>query len=121
MSPYIGVQLPDKAGEVVVLEEAWEEAARELIKIPNNEAIHGRAPRDNGVGEGIIHHLIGFGHKRSGMKQRRRGRGGRMGLHRYISILRKPNLAIAILGRWSKSASPVRVIFCTQEKIIYTL
>ena len=74
MLAYICIELSNKAREVVVLEESWEEAARELVEIPHNEAIHGRAPRDNRVGEGIINHLIGFGHKRSGMKQRRRRR-----------------------------------------------
>ena len=94
-----------------MFERSGEDCTRELVEIPDNEAIHGRTPRDNRVCEGIIDHLIGFGHKRSGMKQRRRGRRGRMGLHRYICILRKPNLAIS--GIWSKSVLPVRVIFCT--------
>lgn len=35
--PYIGIELPNKAGEVIVLEELGKEIPRELWLVPDNE------------------------------------------------------------------------------------
>lgn len=37
-SAYIGVKLPDEAGEVVVLEVLWQEVPGELRRLPDDEA-----------------------------------------------------------------------------------
>lgn len=58
---YISIELADKAGKVVVFEVLGEQIFGELGGIPNNEAVASGSPRDDGIGDGIIHHFIGFG------------------------------------------------------------
>lgn len=57
---YIGVELADEAGEVVVLEVVREEVAGELRRPPDDEGGGVVSPRDDVVGGGIIHQLICF-------------------------------------------------------------
>lgn len=69
---YVGIELTDEAGEVVVLEIGREKEASELGRVPHDEAVVGRAPRNDVVGGGIVHHVVGL------QKERRRtsGTGG---------------------------------------------
>lgn len=62
---YIGVELADEAGEVVVLEVVGEEVASELGRAPNDESGVVFAPRDDVVGGGIVYELVRFGQERS--------------------------------------------------------
>lgn len=41
---YIGIQLSDKAGEVVVLKVSWEQSHRECVRVPDHKAVVPRAP-----------------------------------------------------------------------------
>ena len=61
---YIGVELANEAGEVVVLEESREEGVGEVEGIEDDEAVVGWAPRDEFIGGGIVHHIVGFYDKR---------------------------------------------------------
>lgn len=77
MVAYISIQLPDKAGKVVVLEVLGEQIFGELRGIPNNKAVASLTPRNDRIGDGIIHHFIGFGEKGRG----RIGTSALRGLH----------------------------------------
>ncbi|KAK9016728.1 hypothetical protein V6N11_079222 [Hibiscus sabdariffa] len=59
-----GVWLPDKAREVVVLKILGQKIPSELRWVPNNEAIVGWAPRNDGVGGGIINHIVSLAQER---------------------------------------------------------
>ena len=61
---YISVELPDKAGEVVVLEVLWQKLFSELRHVPDNEAVVPATPRHNLVGQWIINHIVGLAQKR---------------------------------------------------------
>lgn len=69
---YVGIELADEAGKVVVLEIGREKEASELGRVPHDEAVVGGAPRNDVVGGGIVHHVVGL------QKERRRtsGTGG---------------------------------------------
>lgn len=67
---YVGIELADEAGKVVVLEIGREKEASELGRVPHDEAVVGGAPRNDVVGGGIVHHLVGL------EKERRRTTGG---------------------------------------------
>jgi len=54
----------DEAGEIVVFEIGWKENVSEFRRVPNHEAVVGRAPRDDIVRRGIIHHVIRLLNKR---------------------------------------------------------
>lgn len=58
---YVGVELANEAGEVVVLEVVREEVTGELGRAPNDEGGVVFAPRDDVVGGRIIHELVRFG------------------------------------------------------------
>lgn len=58
---YISIQLSDEAGKVVVLEVLGQQIFSELRGIPNNKAMASLIPRNDRIGDGIIHHFIGFG------------------------------------------------------------
>ena len=47
---YICVELADKTGEVIVLEESGKESYRKGLWIPDNEAVIGFAPRHDMIG-----------------------------------------------------------------------
>lgn len=47
MSSYISVELSNEAGEVAVFEVFREQSSRELIRVPNYEAIATSTPRDH--------------------------------------------------------------------------
>lgn len=55
---YIGVELSDEAGEVVVLEVLGEKMLRELGRVPNHEAVVASAPRDDRVRRRVVHHVV---------------------------------------------------------------
>lgn len=83
---YVGVELSDEAGEIVVLEISGEKKASELRGVPNDEAGVGGAPRNDVVGGGIVHHVVRL------QEERRRtpgagGGGGRCTIH-YFAIQR---------------------------------
>lgn len=61
---YIGVELANKAREVVVFEVVGEKVSSKLWGPPNNEGSVVLAPRDYVVGGGIIDKLICFGKER---------------------------------------------------------
>lgn len=60
----IGVELPDKAGEIVVLKVMGKKVARELRRLPHNKGSPIAAPRNDGVSRGIVNELEGFGEER---------------------------------------------------------
>jgi len=74
---YIGVELPDEAGEVVVLEVVREEVAGELGRAPHDEGGVVLAPRHDVVGAGVVHQLVRLG------QERRRHRLRVRALHRH--------------------------------------
>jgi len=55
---YIGIELTDEAGEIVVLEIGWEKNTREFRRVPNDEAFVIRTPGNDLICSGIIHHVI---------------------------------------------------------------
>ena len=55
---YVGVELPDEAGEADVLEVPGEKALAELGRIANDKAVAGMAPRHDCVGRWIVHHVV---------------------------------------------------------------
>jgi len=55
---YIGVELPDKAGEVVVLEVVRKEVPSKLRRTPNHKGALIFTPRYNVISARIIHQLI---------------------------------------------------------------
>lgn len=61
LSSNISIELSNKAGEIVVLEMAREDGPRELQGIPDDEALAGGAPRDDGVQRGVVDELVGLG------------------------------------------------------------
>lgn len=63
---YIGVELADEAGEVVVLKVVGEKVASELRRPPNDEGGVVFAPRNYVVGGGIVYQLVGFCEEWSG-------------------------------------------------------
>ena len=60
MDTYIGVELSDEAGEVVVLEVAREQIACEPRGTPNYKRGPAFVPRNHFVCVWIVHHLIRF-------------------------------------------------------------
>ena len=54
----IDIELTDEAGEVVVLEIVGEECEGELGHVPYDEAVAAFGPRDDGVGGGVLHHVV---------------------------------------------------------------
>ena len=67
---HVGVELPDEAGEVVVLEVLGQQVPREVGRVPHHEAGAAGAPRHHAVGRRVLHHLVGLDQER-----RRRERG----------------------------------------------
>jgi hypothetical protein len=63
---HVGVELADEAGEVAVLEVAWEDHQGEGVGVPDDEAGSGEPPRDDGVGVGVVHDVVCLGQERSG-------------------------------------------------------
>ena len=56
----IGVELPDKTGEIVVLEEFGEKGYGKGLWIPHNEAVVPRAPGDYMVCGRVINDVVCF-------------------------------------------------------------
>lgn len=86
---YIGIQLTNEAGEIVVFEVFGEKGTWKLRRVPHDEAIVRWAPRDDRVARRIFHHVVGLAEEwrrwsvgvkqRSGMRvsgRRRRGLAG---------------------------------------------
>jgi hypothetical protein len=63
LSESIGVELPDKAGEIVVLEVIGQQVSSELRRSPYHESGVVFSPRDNVISGGIVHQLISLGQK----------------------------------------------------------
>lgn len=61
---YIGVELADEAGEVVVLKVIWEQVAGELRWSPHHEGGLVLTPRHNLIGGWVIHQMVGLGQER---------------------------------------------------------
>lgn len=61
---YVGVKLPHKAGEIIVLEILGEQIPGKLRLVPHNEARTRGAPRDHGLRRGVVHHVIGLDEER---------------------------------------------------------
>jgi hypothetical protein len=61
---YVGVELPDEAGEVVVLEVLGQEVPGELGRVPHHEAVVGGAPRNYRVGCRVVHHVVRLAQER---------------------------------------------------------
>jgi len=64
LTTYISVELPNEAGEVVVLEVPWQQHRPKYMRIPNYEAIVGGAPRHNGIRGWVINHVVRLGKER---------------------------------------------------------
>ena len=64
LTTYISVQLPNEAGEVVVLEVPWQQHCPKDMRIPNYEAIVGGAPRHNSICGWVINHVVCLGEER---------------------------------------------------------
>lgn len=62
---YIGIELADEAGEIVVLEVSREEAGSEFRMIPDHEARIGGTPGHDVVCGGVVDHFIRLQQKRS--------------------------------------------------------
>jgi len=62
---YVGVELPNKAGEVVVLEVVGKQISGELRRSPHHKGGVVLSPRHNVVSGGIIHQIVSLGEKRS--------------------------------------------------------
>lgn len=60
---YIGVELADKAREVVMLEVIRKKVTSELGRTPNNEGCIIFTPRDNMVSSWVINELVSFSKK----------------------------------------------------------
>lgn len=61
---YVGVKLPHKAGEIIVLEILGEQIPGKLRLVQHHEARIRGAPRDHGVRRGVVHHVIGLDEER---------------------------------------------------------
>lgn len=64
MEAYVGVELPDEAGKVVVLEILWEQISGEDGGVPDHKARPVGVPGYDVINCGIIDQLIGFAQKR---------------------------------------------------------
>lgn len=60
----IGVELPDKAGEIVVLKVMGKKIACELRRLPHDKGGPVAAPRNDSVSRGIVDKLEGLGEER---------------------------------------------------------
>lgn len=70
---YIGIKLPNEAGEIVVLEVIGKQVAGKLGRAPDHEGGFVLPPRHNVIGGGVIHEVVGL---------RQEGRG-----HRAVAIV----------------------------------
>lgn len=61
---YVSVELPDEAGEIVVLEVSREEVHHKRMRVPNHKAATCSAPRDYPISTRVIHHVISLVQKR---------------------------------------------------------
>lgn len=60
----VGVELPDEAGEIVVLEVVGEEVTGELRRPPDDEGGVVVAPGDDVIGCGVVYELVSLGQER---------------------------------------------------------
>lgn len=60
---HISVKLPDKTGEVVVLEIARKNDPSKLHRVPDDEALSRSPPRNDGVQRSIVHQIESLGQK----------------------------------------------------------
>jgi hypothetical protein len=61
---HVGVELPNEAGEMVVLEVPRQQVALEGVRVPDHEAAAAGAPGDDGVGRRVGDHVVDLGEKR---------------------------------------------------------
>ncbi|KAJ1390899.1 hypothetical protein SESBI_37143 [Sesbania bispinosa] len=61
---HVSVQLPDEAGEVVVLKMVRQDVSGELRNIPNNKGVVVMTPRHHRVGGRVIHHVVRLAQER---------------------------------------------------------
>jgi hypothetical protein len=73
---HIGVELPDEAGEVVVLEVLGQQLLGEFRRVPHDEAGAAGAPRHHAVGRRVLQHLVGLDQER---RRRARPAAARLG------------------------------------------
>lgn len=64
MSFYIGIELTNEAGEIVVLEISGQDLLREVKRVDDDEAVAGSSPRDQIVRRWIVDHLISLHNER---------------------------------------------------------
>lgn len=111
---YISVKLPNKAGEVIVLEVLRKKIPCKIQLVPNNETAATRAPRDSSTCHRIIHHVISLS-KEWGSRTRGPLRSisqihqsKQSNLHLSSSEINKKklksHLAIYLLPRWIEFA-----------------
>jgi hypothetical protein len=68
---YVGVELANEAGEVVVLEVFWEQIASELSGTPNYEGRSVVVPGNEFVNARVLHQLVCLGEEWSGYRSLR--------------------------------------------------
>lgn len=87
MCTHIGVELPDEAGEIVVLEVVRQHVAREGGGVPHDEAVPGSAPGDDPVQRRLVHQVVRLGQEgrqlRAVQQRLQRARFGRHGHRRH--------------------------------------
>ena len=64
VSFYIGIELTNEAGEIVVLEISGQDLLREVKRVDDDEAVAGSSPRDQIVRRWIVDHLISLHNER---------------------------------------------------------
>lgn len=63
-STYISIQLPNKAGEIIVLKILGQNISRKLQHVPDDEAVITLTPRHHWIRRQIVHHIIRLAQKR---------------------------------------------------------
>lgn len=61
---YVGVKLPDEAGEVIVLEVLGKQIFSELRWIPHDETVVVTTPRHYRIRSWIVDHVVGLAQER---------------------------------------------------------
>ena len=61
---YIGIELPDKAREVAMLEKCWEEITGKFRRLPHHEGRPFHVPRYHIVCHRILHKHVGLEQER---------------------------------------------------------
>lgn len=85
MCTHIGVELPDEAGEIVVLEVVRQHVAREGGGVPHDEAVPGSAPGDDPVQRRLVHQVVRLGQEGRQLRAvQQRLQRARFGRHQLV-------------------------------------